>query len=66
MSNDDLVDAFAALFVHLHANANSGGNARLIRLANLAHGIMEEIQNVGNGIGVVKPFDGTAKPPPGP
>lgn len=70
MTNDDMVDEFTALLVEMHARIDaldaSPEKDRANRLANVAHGALEALQDVLSGAGVVKPLDGTNKPPPGP
>lgn len=70
MTSDELAATFVANFAELHdkiaALPDSPRKVRMDRLAQIAHRAMEALSDIAIDGGDVQPFDGTAKPPPGP
>lgn len=70
MTNDDVVSEFTALVTEMHARIDALGDGpvktRAQRLATVAHGALEALQDHLAQGGFVQPLDGTNKPPPQP
>lgn len=70
MSNDDLANAFAANLAELHAKiealADGSFKRKLGRLARVAHGALEQIQEEAINGDLIQPFSGGEEKPPGP
>lgn len=71
MTNDDVVSEFTALVTEMHARIDALGDGpvktRAQRLAAVAHGALEALQDHLAQSGFVQPFSGgDPKPPPPP
>jgi len=71
MTNDELADAFHANITELHekiaALPDGSRKRRFNRLANVAHGALEQLQEEALNADMIQPFSGGGdKPPPGP
>jgi hypothetical protein len=67
MTNDELTQYFVTGLTALHENVaalpDGPLKTRAERMARVAHGALEALQDLGEEGGVVQPFDGTNKPP---
>ena len=71
MDDDELANAFAANLAQLHAKIAALGagslKRRLDRLAKVAHGALEQLQEEAMNAGMIQPYSGgDPKPPEGP
>lgn len=70
MTNDELANAFAANLTELHvkiAELPEGSRKRRFnRLARVAHGALEQLQEEAIDSDMIQPFSGGDPKPPGP